>query len=93
MIDVAFSWSDLIVVLLTFACLGILSGLLLSLKDRFLTSKSRPRRSTGLPPIPPAPVKKPAAVVKPIEPLPVLKPGRKPVKRLAKPAGAKRARG
>jgi hypothetical protein len=41
MIDIAFNWSDLIVILLTFACLGMLSGLLLSLKDRFLTSKSR----------------------------------------------------
>src|SRR5215469_14373524 len=40
MIDVAFNWSDLILILLTFACLGTLSGLLLFLKDRFTSKKS-----------------------------------------------------
>jgi len=39
--DIVFGWWDLIVILLTFAFLGTLSGFVLSLKNRVLTSKSR----------------------------------------------------
>ena len=46
MSDISFHWSDLIVILLTFACLGTLAGLLLSLKGRVLTPKSRPGRNS-----------------------------------------------
>src|SRR5215470_12724587 len=37
-----------------------------------------PKRSTVLPPIPPVPLKKPAAGIKPIPPVPVIKPGQSP---------------
>ena len=66
MIDIAFNWSDLIVILLTFACFGTLSGLLLFLKDRFLTPKSRPGRNSRrtAPCVPQVAEKIPAELVK-----------------------------
>jgi hypothetical protein len=50
-----------------------------------------PKRSV-LSPIPPVPLKKPAAAIKPLPPVPVLKAGQKPLKRLAKPVAAKLGR-
>ena len=69
MIDIPFNWSDLIVILLTFACFGTLSGLLLFLKDRFLTPKSRPGRNSRrtAPCVPQVAEKIPAELVKTAE--------------------------